>query len=167
MQADFFGLSYVPALTFVIMASLRRHKSLLYARLAALPLHLMGVDARMPSLLRTRPLYYLLKGHRPVGVPFWRYQRWIQQASGTRHRATLTIARSRAGAYTVSTIFLGLDHSFMGEVPVLFETMAFSRREDGRGTFRDEQYRYRTWAEAIRGHRQLQQRLASVKLVNA
>jgi hypothetical protein len=47
----------------------------------------------------------------------------------------------------VSTVFLGLDHRFVGDgPPLLFETMVF---RDGDG---DEQMRYATWAEAEAGH---------------
>lgn len=35
------------------------------------------------------------------------------------------VKRERVGSYDVSTVFLGLDHSFGGKVPVLWETMVF------------------------------------------
>lgn len=47
---------------------------------------------------------------------------------------------------TVSTVFLGLDHNFLGDRPVLFETMIFSQ------TGNHTQQRYCTWEEAERGH---------------
>jgi hypothetical protein len=47
----------------------------------------------------------------------------------------------------VSTVFLGLDHSFSAQSqPVLFETMIFGGVRD------EEQLRYRTWDEAVEGH---------------
>lgn len=47
----------------------------------------------------------------------------------------------------VSTVFLGLDHSFTpGGPPLVFETMVFG------GPFSDEGGRYSTWAEAEAGH---------------
>ena len=52
----------------------------------------------------------------------------------------------------VSTIFLGLDHSFGGDIPILFETMIFGGEHD------EYQKRYATWEEAETGH------LAAVKL---
>lgn len=35
------------------------------------------------------------------------------------------VKRERVGTTTFSTVFLGLDHSFGGKVPVLWETMVF------------------------------------------
>jgi hypothetical protein len=46
----------------------------------------------------------------------------------------------------VSTVFLGLDHSFGDGPPRLFETMIFGGEHDG------DQWRYSTWAEAEAGH---------------
>jgi len=46
----------------------------------------------------------------------------------------------------VSTIFLGLDHSFGRGPPLLFETMTFDDYGDG------GQWRYSTWDEAVAGH---------------
>ena len=50
----------------------------------------------------------------------------------------------------VSTVFLGLDHNFMGEgPPIVFETMVFG------GPFNHTMWRYATWDEAVKGHEQL------------
>ena len=46
----------------------------------------------------------------------------------------------------VSTVFLGIDYSFGGPEPVLFETMVFS-------DYAEACCRYRTWKEAEEGHR--------------
>lgn len=46
----------------------------------------------------------------------------------------------------VSTVFLGVDHGFNSEVPILFETMIFGGDYDG------QMYRYSTFGEAKRGH---------------
>lgn len=46
----------------------------------------------------------------------------------------------------VSTVFLGMDHSFMGGPPLLFETMIFGGEHDGYCE------RYSTWEEAETGH---------------
>ena len=53
----------------------------------------------------------------------------------------------------ISTVFLGIDHSF-GGVPILFETMIFG------GVHDDYQERYCTWIEALAGHKR------AVELVN-
>jgi hypothetical protein len=54
----------------------------------------------------------------------------------------------------VSTVFLGLDHSFGGGTPVLFESMAF-------GGHHDQEWceRYHTWGEAENGHARMVERL--------
>lgn len=69
--------------------------------------------------------------------------------------------------YWVSTVWLGLDHSFMGKgKPIIFETMVFSGRTSKKKpdkffpagfTYRRdfEQVRYSTEAEAIKGHKKL------------
>ena len=49
----------------------------------------------------------------------------------------------------ISTVFLGIDHAFMGGPSILWETMVF-QGDDTR-----EQRRYRSKAEAIEGHNQL------------
>jgi hypothetical protein len=54
------------------------------------------------------------------------------------------VARHERGKEVVSTVFLGIDHNFLGEgPPIVFETMSFP----------DEfQERYATWNEALAGH---------------
>ncbi len=49
----------------------------------------------------------------------------------------------------VSTVFLGLDHGFDGDGPILFETMVFGGAHDG------EQDRYQTWGAAVSGHQRM------------
>ena len=46
----------------------------------------------------------------------------------------------------VSTVFLGMDHNFLGGPPEIFETMVFG------GPLADECVRYSTWAQAEQGH---------------
>ena len=56
------------------------------------------------------------------------------------------VEQTQIGDMKVSTVFLGLDHSFGGGEPLLFETMIFGGAEDG------YQDRYSTWDEAVKGH---------------
>lgn len=51
----------------------------------------------------------------------------------------------------VSTIFLGTDHSFGGDVPILFETMVFPDGEWGE----IDSNRYATYEEALKGHKEM------------
>jgi hypothetical protein len=46
----------------------------------------------------------------------------------------------------ISTVFLGLDHSYGGTVPLLWETMIFEGSLDG------YQERYTSYEEAVKGH---------------
>ena len=57
------------------------------------------------------------------------------------------VERTEIGNVKVSTVFLGIDHSFgAGSKPVLFETMIFG------GKYDQYQVRYHTWDEARKGH---------------
>lgn len=49
----------------------------------------------------------------------------------------------------VSTVWLGLDHGFLGDRPLVFETMVFSEDESWTDIYMD---RYTTWDEALEGH---------------
>ncbi len=90
--------------------------------------------------------------------------RWLATAANRRVRLT------RVGPYFVSTIFLGLDHSFGAGPPLLFETMVWVddpheieiQANPERGTeartlkmdrsFLDEQKRCSTWLQAEAQH---------------
>ncbi len=75
-----------------------------------------------------KPLYYILDEHdQLVGVndvSVW--GRWFETA-------TRRVALTRFCGQEVSTVFLGLDHSFGEGPPVLWETMIFRGRRDGDG----------------------------------
>jgi hypothetical protein len=43
------------------------------------------------------------------------------------------VGRTEIGPYTVSTVFLGLDHGWQSQVPILWETMVFGPSEDRLG----------------------------------
>jgi hypothetical protein len=68
------------------------------------------------------------------------------------------------GRYWVSTVWLGLDHSWSGGTPIIFETMVFSGKKDrwyelgGKRVYTrndHEQIRYCTEEQAIKGHERL------------
>lgn len=67
---------------------------------------------------------------------------WFQNANRT-------VAKTRLKDATVSTVFLGLDHSFGKGPPLLFETMVFGGPKD------QYQKRYSTWEEAEQGHQRI------------
>ncbi len=58
----------------------------------------------------------------------------------------------------VSTVWLGLDHSFGGEKPLIFETMVFSKK----GNFLEKDMaRYSTLEEAQKGHEEMVKKYSS------
>lgn len=56
------------------------------------------------------------------------------------------VALTEGPGWRVSTVWLGLNHSFGGGPPLIFETMSFEEGEE------QEQERYATEAEALAGH---------------
>jgi hypothetical protein len=56
------------------------------------------------------------------------------------------VANDHIGDVRVSTVFLGLDHSFGEGPPLIFETLIFG------GPLDQEMWRYSTWDEAVEGH---------------
>ena len=79
---------------------------------------------------------YILDGKTPV--PLFDTTKWGLQVDKI-------IGKDQFGSVSVSTVFLGIDHSFGGGDPVLFETMIFGGEHDQR------QERYCTWDEAEKG----------------
>lgn len=63
--------------------------------------------------------------------------------------ADRTVARDEYNGVQVSTVFLGLDHSFGRGEPVLWETMVFG------GPLDQEQQRYTSRVAAVEGHQHL------------
>lgn len=92
-------------------------------------------------------------GRTPIQEPdVIKWGRWFETAK--RH-----VANTQVGPLWVSTVFLGLDHSFGSGPPVLFETMLFGPEEDSKifGKVREirpdlDCRRYHTWEEAEHGH---------------
>jgi hypothetical protein len=84
--------------------------------------------------------YILNAAGEPIPEPdVMRWARWFETAD--RHVARTELPND----VTVSTVFLGLDHSF-GRDPQLFETMIFG------GDLDQTQDRYATRQAAINGH---------------
>lgn len=88
---------------------------------------------------------YILGGSDGVTpVPEPDLLKWAMRFEATQ-RVALTRLPFRG---RVSTVFLGLDHSFGHGPPLLFETMTFL----GRGEMNGYCDRYSTWDEAEAGH---------------
>jgi len=83
---------------------------------------------------------YILDGREAVPChDLTEWGTWFENAD--RH-----VAKDEIGDVKISTIFLGLDHSFGQGPPLLFETMVFGGDADG------DMDRYSTWEEAEQGH---------------
>ena len=87
--------------------------------------------------------YYILESDEVRAVDLLTWAEWFEHHLEERI-VTRTVVQPEI---TVSTVFLGLDHSF-SEIgpPILFETMVFG------GLLDQEQLRYTTIAEARAGH---------------
>jgi hypothetical protein len=83
---------------------------------------------------------YILDGKIPVLEPdIHMWGAWLDNAD--RH-----VDKTKIGGAEVSTVFLGIDHSFEAGPPLLFETMVFG------GPLDQEQDRCSTWEQAQRMH---------------
>ncbi len=92
-------------------------------------------------------------------MDFLEEERWLIDENGKAYKSHLPLMEwyeaskaikrvdftSRDGV-DVSTVFLGRDHAYFGDAPLLFETMVFG------GEFDQEQERYSTLQEAKDGH---------------
>jgi hypothetical protein len=85
--------------------------------------------------------HYVLDGRNPVPTDLMTWARWFETAD--RH-----VACDYVGPIYVSTVFLGLDHSWGRGPPLLFETMVFADDDAHDLICR----RYSTWEQAERGH---------------
>lgn len=86
---------------------------------------------------------YILEGKTPVLEPdLMKWARWFEKNLPCHVDLTeLPLDIS------VSTIFLSIDRAFIGQKPILFETMIFGGEHDL------YQERYHTWKEAEAGHK--------------
>lgn len=66
------------------------------------------------------------------------------------------VAETQIGDIWVSTVFLGMDHGFFSDDPLLFETLVFPTEEFG------TMVRYFTWEEAEEGHRKVVQAIQAM-----
>jgi hypothetical protein len=90
------------------------------------------------------PGRYILKDGVPVPEPdLLTWAKWLEDDDHRR------VALTEVGEARISTVFLGLDHSFGGGAPVLFETMVFG------GELDEHCQRYYTLEEAMIGHERI------------
>lgn len=84
--------------------------------------------------------YYILEGKEPKKVDLLEWAKWYDKQNRT-------VDKTKIGDVLVSTVFLGLDHSFGGGTPLLFETMIFGGEND---EYCD---RCETWEQAEEMHK--------------
>ena len=89
--------------------------------------------------------HYILKDKEVVSATLLE---WAEFFEDTENRI---INKTTVGKYSVSTVFLGLDHRFTSDgLPLIFETMVFcDDKEDGMYDYTE---RYSTYQEAEQGH---------------
>lgn len=102
--------------------------------------------------------YLLDENHQPQPVDLLVWAKWFETSD--RH-----VRLTRVGPYTVSTVFMGLDHNFFHQgPPILFETMVMIDMETEikfvaprtmRVSFLDIQERCCTWEEALLQHQRV------------
>jgi hypothetical protein len=92
------------------------------------------------------------KAWNPVPEPdLLTWARWMEE-----NREMRVLLDELPGGIRVSTVFLGLDHSFGQGPPVLFETMVFAEAGHPWDGYQD---RYHTVEEAGRGHAEAVRRI--------
>jgi hypothetical protein len=100
-------------------------------------------------------LYILDAEHRPIPV-FFDDPRFTAQFGDSNARR---VASTQIGPYTVSTVFLSIDHAWCGGEPVLFETLVFRCGWEAGDWGR----RYHTWEEAAAGHAAICEKVRAVQ----
>jgi hypothetical protein len=102
-------------------------------------------------------MYYILVGRAPMAVDMLTWSLWF---GGNIEKRRVAFTEIDGGAH-VSTVFLGLDHNYLGVgEPLLFETLVFG------GPLADEMKRYSTYEQAERGHAEMvaQAKIAAAKI---
>ncbi len=83
---------------------------------------------------------YILNGHEPMEChSLLEWAQWFETANRV-------VRQEEFNGVKISTVFLGLDHSFGGILPLLFETIIFG------GDHSKYQTRCTTWGEAEKMH---------------
>ena len=87
--------------------------------------------------------YILDDNNNPIQKNVEEASKWIEDNPRKK-----IVKQENIGEIRISTVFLGLDHSFNEKTPVLWETMVFGGEHDG------FQERYSSYEEAVKGHKE-------------
>lgn len=100
--------------------------------------------------------WYILDNDRnPVKTSIDKYIEWEKGNPDARK-----LRRDEVGESRISTVFLGLDHSWGDEPPVLWETLVMG------GDNSDYMERYTSEADAIAGHNSILKNIMDGKIYN-
>ncbi len=86
--------------------------------------------------------YILDKDNKPVKSTIIQHSEWLE--ANPERKA---VKQENVGIILVSTVFLGLDHAWNSDIPVLWETMIFGGEHD------QYQERYTSHEDALEGHK--------------
>lgn len=95
--------------------------------------------------------HYLERGGQAVPVTLLEWAEWFEHR---KPGESWQIAKDEFDGWTVSTVFIGLDHSMGEGPPLIYETLANGPNENEHGN------RYSTRQQAIAGHAEI---IAAIK----
>jgi hypothetical protein len=101
-------------------------------------------------------MYYLLTKDKKIKKV--EIEEWMNFFEDVKNRQLFKDTFKRKGSkedVLVSTVFLGINHNFMGGKPLLFETMVFNSETELDG----EPFRYETFKQAEKGHYKILEKL--------
>lgn len=100
--------------------------------------------------------YYDRQG-KPLTLEEWANYNYIEGRG--ENKDYRRIRETTVGSYWVSTVWIGIDLSFGGLRPLIFETVVFPKSRDAIESFEDrDMERYATEEEAIKGHNRMVRR---------
>lgn len=79
--------------------------------------------------LDRKPPFWVLDKDRVPRPCFWNNLSAVVDSGGLHPRVALHAWRDGESTHTVSTVFLGVDYSFGGDTPILWESMRFTRHD--------------------------------------
>ena len=91
--------------------------------------------------------YILDNNHKPVTSTGIESSKWMEDNPKRKTVGYDELTDLNGDDVRVSTVFLGLDHSWTGKTPVLWETMIFGGEND-----QAYQERYDSYENALEGH---------------
>jgi hypothetical protein len=91
--------------------------------------------------------YILDNNHKPISKPVLEAAKWMEDNPNRKRVAYDELTDLNGDEVRVSTVFLGLDHSWNSGKPVLWETMIFGGEND------QYQERYKSYEDALEGHK--------------